>query len=790
MGLQPALPLLLAACAATTASDAAPPTTDAPPFGSGNAGRWTEDDGLPCYELAADTSLPNTWQSGFQLGNDRYVAIVGGDGSLSVRQDEGSPKFLTGQRPGWAAGVGYLQFSPQPFISGAMGLLGTRWPLNRSLASAFPTAPPALSREMCVGRVRKVAQTSDLTLDHQLIAPYGDDPVVISQVTVSNHGPTVWDSWYTEAWPSQWAHLEFFRSMAAQAKSNFSTFTDPARFAAEHYDVTHEKLPQGLVEHRRWKGLTDEEATEMERISAVLDSSNGTIAGLTPHAAEASVWDKRPPSVFLLSLDGPADRVGNDAAAFFGAGGASAPSCLVDQATEPSAARGLPWNESVCGDRSALLIARKIEGLGPGDSVTMRFLWGYEPGGKPEQSSFRDRMLRKYGAATSIVEESAAAWRNSSLRFETDEPSLSWVGRELAWHNYMLRAGTTYDDFLDARMVNQATSYLYASGLNAAVRDPLQHVLPLIATEPATAKGVLLATLRQLVKPDTWPAGFQRDLLPYSLMSHGLVWPDRERGPSDLDLYVLLTASEYVLQTRDVSFLSERVKTFTLFGGEGENHTVVECLLACFDHLVGPDIGLGEHGLLRMLTSDWSDVIYHDRAGLEFGSAQWNRAVQSGESVMNSALAAYVLPRFGVVLSMAGGHAQAAANVTAFGKEQAERLRRSAWTGQWFARAYVDATVGWIGDAEDQIETGAQPWAILAGVLDRRNASLLLSQIEQHLRNDAPFGAKQLAKGYARSTDDQVQKPATFDVCTSYTWYLFPLFARSAWRRTARSGTR
>ena len=35
------------------------------------------------------------------------------------------------------------------------------------------------------------------------------------------------------------------------------------------------------------------------------------------------------------------------------------------------------------------------------------------------------------------------------------QPSLAWVGRELAWHNYMLRAGTTFDDFFSEHTVNQ-----------------------------------------------------------------------------------------------------------------------------------------------------------------------------------------------------------------------------------------------------------------------------------------------------------------------------------------------
>ena len=64
---------------------------------------------------------------------------------------------------------------------------------------------------------------------------------------------TVWDAWWTEAWPSQWAHLEFFKSMAQAAKSNFSAFLSPPAFAADplHYPITYERLPDGMVEHRR-----------------------------------------------------------------------------------------------------------------------------------------------------------------------------------------------------------------------------------------------------------------------------------------------------------------------------------------------------------------------------------------------------------------------------------------------------------------------------------------------------------------------------------------------------------
>ena len=754
--------LLLLPAAVLRSAAAAPP--DQPPdparaaYGSGRAGSWQPGAaGLPCYQLHPLTRLPNSWQAGLQLGNDRLVALVGGDGSLSVRQDEGSPKFLTGQREGWAAGVGWLSSSPEPFASGAINLLGTHWPLNVSLASQFPTASPNLTREACAGYVRRVASTSDLRLEQRVIAPYGDDPVLVSEVTVTNTGPTVWDVWYTQAWPSQWAHLDFFQHMAKQAGSNFSTFLDPVRFAAEHYAVTHEKRADGLglTEHRRWLGLSVAEKAEVARISAVLDASNVAIGGLMPGAANASVWDRRPPAVFLVSLDGETDsggtHLGNDAAAFYGNGGASAPSALTQWALEGSASRGLPWNSSVTGAHCALLLSRRIRGLFPGESRTLRFIWGYSA-----SSAEREALIAKYRVAPGdLLNQSSRAWRESSLRFTVTDPSMAWLGRELQWHNYMLRAGTTFDDFFGEKIINQATSYLYGDGLQAAARDPLQHLLPLIATAPDIARSVIRYTLKELVVPSSWPRGYQRDALPYSLMSHGLVWPNRERGPSDLDLYVLLAASEYVLQTKDTAFLSETLTTHTLFGGVGATQSVLACLLECYEHLVGPDISVGKHGLLRMLTSDWSDVIYHDRAHLVYGSLEWKAAVQTGESVMNAALAAYVLPRFGSVLRMAGKSAMAN-NVTAFGKAQAEAMRRFAWTGQWFKRAFIDDNKGWIGGAEDQIETGAQPWALLAGVLDPTNASILVGAIQKGLRANDSFGARQLAKGYPLSNDDKV----------------------------------
>ena len=60
--------------------------------------------------------------------------------------------------------------------------------------------------------------------------------------------------------------------------------------------------------------------------------------------------------------------------------------------------------------------------------------------------------------------------------------------------------------------------------------------------------------------------------------------------------------------TKDTAFLAETLHTHTLFGGAGVTRSVLDCLIECYEHLVGADIGVGQHGLLRMLTSDWRDA--------------------------------------------------------------------------------------------------------------------------------------------------------------------------------------
>ena len=112
-----------------------------------------------------------------QVGNDRIVAIASNYGHLQVRQDEGSPKFLNDYSPEhdrYGAGIGFLtegDFLLSTYYSG--------------------TGNVAFDRILGIGYLRKRVKKLSYEIDQVIFAPFGDDPVLISQVTVSNHSNRV-----------------------------------------------------------------------------------------------------------------------------------------------------------------------------------------------------------------------------------------------------------------------------------------------------------------------------------------------------------------------------------------------------------------------------------------------------------------------------------------------------------------------------------------------------------------------------------------------------------------------
>ena len=207
--------------------------------------------------------------------------------------------------------------------------------------------------------------------------------------------------------------------------------------------------------------------------------------------------------------------------------------------------------------------------------------------------------------------------------------------------------------------------------------------------------------------------------------------------PSDLDLWLLWLAAEYILATRDTAFLEEQLPAWPLKPG-APTLTAREMLARCYHHLIDT-VGIGKHGLLRGDNDDWNDNIY--RQGVLKSLSDEVR--RESESVMNAAMAAYILDPYARMLRYSGPPGPE--------KDESDRAgqQRSAvqaqWAGQWFKRLWLGPGGGWLGGSERMWLDG-QPWAIVGQCATPDQTKTLIQAIDEYLRKPSKIGAKQVSK--------------------------------------------
>jgi len=157
--------------------------------------------------------------------------------------------------------------------------------------------------------------------------------------------------------------------------------------------------------------------------------------------------------------------------------------------------------------------------------------------------------VRKYRLIAQPVAGSERAWVQW-LPKASFGPGRQWVARELQWDAYTLRSDATYEECAGRHILSQGGYYQYDMSFQGAFRDPLQHMLPLIYADRPLARDVLVYSAQE--QPSV--AG----QIPYALIEGCKRF---DLGSSDdLDLWLLLSAAEYGLATRDLRFFDEQVK--------------------------------------------------------------------------------------------------------------------------------------------------------------------------------------------------------------------------------------
>ncbi len=685
-------------------------------IGSGYFGEWIEDEfGQPAYRYTCNqTDDPRAvspvnpvWRAptdhSHQIGNDRLVAVVSNYGYVQVRQDEGSPKFLN-------------DFSPQKNqYAGGFGYLSD----GQNVLSTFYTGRESrFERIFGTGYFKKTVRKNGYKAVQTLFVPFGDEPLLISRIELTNKN----SSRGVMRWIEYWGNLMYqfsFRAMLMSAiTGDFSGTAAIRRRMAEAFNIRIENMAngRGLFSQSEFNGWSEQDEQMWSIIESAMASSASDLLASPPEhlSPEASYDDLNPSPVFLVSLDGPIEGLETDAAHFFGAGGAENPDGL-----------HLPFSRQVTvPDGGALLLERNFD-LKPGETRSFNFAYGYLP-----ESRNMEELLSAYGSdLSSLLEDTCKAWQEDRILFSV--PAEPWVEREMKWHNYYLGSNLTYDDFFREHILSQGHVYQYIMGFQGAARDQLQHALPFIYNRPWIARETIRYTLKEV-----YPDGD----IPYGVVGHGMIMPVAFK-PSDSVLWLLWFVSEYVLATRDSLLMKEKIIPLHTGGKPQAEESVKEILHRCYNYLLN-GIGCGAHGLLRLSNGDWNDSVVIGHAESE----QHELIREQAETVLNSAMASYVLDLYAQLLAFIGESEMAEEAA-----EKATGLReavRNHWNGCWFKRAWLGSGLGWIGDDELWLEP--QPWAIIGRVMDRAHAATLLEHIDRLLREPSRIGAMLFSRGLKR----------------------------------------
>jgi glycosyl hydrolase family 36/glycosyl transferase family 36 len=429
-------------------------------------------------------------------------------------------------------------------------------------------------------------------------------------------------------------------------------------------------------------------------------------------AQRASATDRRPLTIFAAALDGPVTGHATDAGRFFGRGDRSRPAAVVAGRLDATPA---PAVEP--GTRGQTMLAFQSRWrVRPGQRVTLRYVYGIA---HPDQIRALVRDRRRDRRA---FERSRRAWARWVPQIRLGR-GRAWLSRELQWAAYMLRSGVSFEECRGRRILSQGGYYQYDLGFQGAFRDPLQHVLPLVHAAPEIARDVLLYSASEQPR--------EGGQIPYAMSS--LCRPNEAlENANDMDLWLLWTAAEYVLATRDTDVLDIPVRF-----ADGGSASLWEHLKRAFKH---QESLLGPHGgYLTPGAGDWSDfsTIF----------------LQMTESTLVSAQLAYVYPRTAQLADLRGDRAFAARLRRAGSRNLA--VTRREWTGRgWYSRGYA---------GERQLGSGAifgepQPWALLAGAASPRQARVLVANVRRFLTG---IGAPPSVRGPAKIGSGQ--SPASSD---------------------------
>jgi len=669
-------------------------------YGSGSFGKWIIDEyGLPAYNymLRQENDPSALWWNSesrdrrehwHQIGNSRITAAVFNEGYVQLFSQENGFKWLNYYNElekNYSGGFSYV-------YDGEQG-----W------STAYKFGPSSETQRIFgLGYFMTEMEHRNISIVRKTYAPYGDDPILISDIAIKNAVSAAKEITLYEYWDVNLHQMLMKLVSSGVLLKSIPQSNEEERSAFNGYFTQSAKIDPNY------------KAAMVETSLKYPEANKLTI----PQPGYAKEFDDSPPAIFLAALDdniSPEDGFIFDQSEFLGSGDASHPdglgSILAIQSDDeiPGSLKGI----SGSGQPLALIHKRKII-LGPGESRNLMYAFGYTISGTSLD------FLDKYHPNEEGLSGTLDSWKKQLAYFAPE--SDSFLHREMAWHSYYLQSASYYRKYLNKHIVSQGGSYLFGHGFDGATRDYCIFAVPLSYLNPALTKEILEFVMMTTLANGEMSYGNFGDVA----LTGALIYSQ----PSDLDIFFFWAMSEYLTATRDFNFLDEIVPFYTPDGilSTPTTTTVLDHIRIAFDHLINV-VGVGEHNLIRLRTGDWSD-------GIVWFTDDSSLAVEKGESTFNTAFATAVLPYIAEAVSNRDPDLASRMLLQ-------EQSYRDAMEKQWVEKWYLR---GWQGNGKpfgvENLFLEPQVWSLIAGIPDAGKAGTLIKSLFAILDARSPIGAR------------------------------------------------
>ena len=345
-----------------------------------------------------------------------------------------------------------------------------------------------------MGYYRKKVRGNNYSIDQVISAPFGDDPVLISQATITNHGD---DGRHRAlAGVLGMPAVPVFLSCRHRVddRDRHPDANPPRSWQTIQPSRVADRRHEGLLESKQFEGRSPQEEAAWARAKASLRANpNGFTAPVDGTETRHRI---RKPQ-FAANVSGfarwPGERI-------------------------QFRRRRILWRRWPVKSQRFKATSRQEKSkparntqafcssaplrLAPQESRTVRFLYGYLPDGFTLECTHR-----KVREGCGLRIWPSHAGRGNRRACASTYPTEPWVKRESTWNHYYLRSSQTFDDFFGEHILNQNGFYQYTMGFQGAARDPLQHSLPFLFSDPEIVRSVMRYTLKEVRDDGSLPYG-------------------------------------------------------------------------------------------------------------------------------------------------------------------------------------------------------------------------------------------------------------------------------------------